>query len=322
MSQLKAWFRYCQFAKIPRCPVGGWHLAMYATTLVVDGRIKSADSLAQYVSAVRQYHTDLGFDCPTPSRFGPLNRVIQGLRKTAQRPVKRSLPITPKLLINFLLSLLPPPFCPVASQTLTVYKVLSLLYMLTTLRCSSLIARTYGEVDPKRLVCWGDLKNLHFNGVRGINLNLGLTKSIQCGERVQDVPLARNDSCPIICPVRAIATLRDIVGEENIHGDTPLFQVRGYDGVLRPILRRPYEAWFNHRLSEMGEDTNLYTLHAWRHGGIQQVLLSEQNLALCKLTSDHTSDVILEYSNVPADARLTISQKINRNLSLAITGEA
>ena len=71
----------------------------------------------------------------------------------------------------------------------------------------------------------------------------------------------------------------------------------------------------------MGEDARLYTLHAWRHGGIQQTLLSEHNLALAKLTSDHTSDVILEYAQVPADRRLTISQKINVNLTRAVLGE-
>ena len=71
----------------------------------------------------------------------------------------------------------------------------------------------------------------------------------------------------------------------------------------------------------MGCNPDLYTLHAWRHGGIQQCLMSEQNLALCKLTSDHSSDVILEYSNVPADRRLVISQKVNQNLSMYVLGD-
>ena len=62
-------------------------------------------------------------------------------------------------------------------------------------------------------------------------------------------------------------------------------------------------------------DASKYTLHGWRHGGIQQTLMSEQNLALVKLTSDHTSDVIQEYAHVPADRRLVISQKVNVNLS-------
>ena len=48
--------------------------------------------------------------------------------------------------------------------------------------------------------------------------------------------------------------------------------------------------------------------------------MSEQNLALVKLTSDHSSDVIYEYSHVPADRRLTISQKINQNLNQYVLG--
>ena len=67
-SMLKAWFRYEQFAQV-KIPVGGWHLAMFASSLVVEGRVTSAASLANYVSAVRGYHHDLGFDCPTPSQF-------------------------------------------------------------------------------------------------------------------------------------------------------------------------------------------------------------------------------------------------------------
>ena len=70
----------------------------------------------------------------------------------------------------------------------------------------------------------------------------------------------------------------------------------------------------------MGVDTSLYTLHGWRHGGIQQVLMSEENMALMKLTSDHSSDVILEYCNVPADRRLLISRKVNHNLSRYVNG--
>ena len=157
MSQLKSWFRYWQLAQIPRLPVGPWHVAMYATSLIVDGKVKSADLLANYVSAVRGYHRDNGYDCPTPSQFGPLQSVISGMRRLACRPVKKSLPITPRILLNFLRTVLPHPVCPYQAQTLTIYKILSLLYYLTMLRCSSLIPWTYGKIDPLRLVCWGAL---------------------------------------------------------------------------------------------------------------------------------------------------------------------
>ena len=318
-SQLKSWFKYMDHAHVT-LPVGGWHLAMYATSLVIEGRVRSADSLANYVSAVRGYHRDLGMDCPTPSQFGPLDRIIKGLRKVSLRPTKRSLPITPTILLNFLSTTLPFPCCPFQAHILITYKILSLFYFLTMLRASSFLPNAYNAVDTERLVCWGNITNESFDGIPGICITLDKTKTIQDGSRRQRVPLAQNDDCPLLCPVRALALLRNMVGDHNITADTPIFQTRDYAGNLRPILRHKFENWFNFRLEEMGLDSSLYTLHAWRHGGIQQVLMSEENLALAKLTSDHSSDVILEYSNVPADRRLVISRKVNRNLSRHVMG--
>ena len=318
-SYLKSWFRYCQLAKIPAAPVGGWHLALYATSLVMDGRIKSASSVSQYVSAVRGYHTDLGMDCPTPSQFGPLKRVLDGFRRLAQRPIKRSLPVTPTILVNLLQTRLPHPFCPILHNNLITYKILGLFYFLSMLRASSFLPTAYNDVDTLRLVCWKDVQFIRYEGVEGILLSLKLTKTIQNAERIQQVPLAINNEVPMLCPVRAIKVLRTIIGEHNITELTPLFQSRDYAGNLRPILRNKFDDWFRFRLREMHLDPAKFTLHGFRAGGIQQVLLSEQNLALAKITSDHTSDVILDYSFVPADRRLTISQKINRNLNTTVS---
>ena len=141
-SMLKSWFRFAQVNQVA-LPVGGWWLAMYATQLVVDDRVTTADSLANYVSAVKQYHSDLGMDCPTPTQYGPLNRVIQGLRREAQRPTRKSLPITPDILFNLLNTQIQTPFLPIDLQTLHIYKILTLTYFLTMLRSSSLIPKSY-----------------------------------------------------------------------------------------------------------------------------------------------------------------------------------
>ena len=175
-------------------------------------------------------------------------------------------------------------------------------------------------MDHVRLLCWGNVEKVYFGNVAGVLLTLYKTKTIQNAERIQQVPLARNDDCPILCPDRAIDSQRLLIGEANIGPDVPLIQTRDFQGNLRPVLYHKFTKWFKHSLSEMKLDSALYTLHAFRHGGIQQTLMSEQNLALVKLTSDHTSDVILEYSHVPADRRLTISQKVNRNLTTFVTG--
>ena len=320
-SMLKSWFKFAQANQVA-LPVGGWWLAMYATQLVVDDKVTTADSLANYVSAVKQYHSDLGMDCPTPTQYGPLNRVIQGLRREAQRPTRRSLPVTPDILFNLLNTQIQAPFLPIDLQTLHIYKILTLTYFLTMLRSSSLIPKSYNDVDPVRLLCWGNVKEVQFQGVQGVLLQLYKTKTIQNCERIQEVPLARNDECPALCPVRAIYALKAIIGEQNIGPDTPIFQTRTYQGKLRPVLYHKFNSWFRFRLSEMGLDVTKYTLHAFRHGGIQQTLMSEGNLALVKLTSDHSSDVILEYSHVPANRRLTISQKVNSNLTTFALGDS
>ena len=297
-------------------------MAAYATQLVAEGRVKSADSLANYVSAVRSYLTDLVLDCPTPSQFGPLTQVISGLRRLAQRTIKRSLPVTPLILLNLLQTIFPPPFCPFQINILITYKILSLFCLLTMLRASSFLPESYKDVDTLRLVTWGNVRYIHHQGVPGICIELHRTKTIQNGERIQQVPLAANPDVPILCPVRAIAVLREMIGEHNITADTPLFQTRDYDGNLRPVLRHKFFNWFRFRLKEMGANPDLYTFHGFRHGGVQQMLMSENNLALAKITSDHSSDVILEYSLVPADRRLVISQKINRNLNCYLLGDS
>ena len=188
------------------------------------------------------------------------------------------------------------------------------------LRASSFMVNAYNDVDTVRLVTWGNVQHDFFDGIPGIRITLHKTKTIQSGERWQEIPLAQNDHCPLLCPVRALSLLRLITGDQNISADTPLFQTRDWFGNLRPVLRQKYDNWYKFRLGEMGCDASLYTLHGWRHGGIQQGLMSEDNLALAKLTSDHSSDVILEYSHVPANRRLTISRKINNNLNRFIFG--
>ena len=318
-SMLKSWHRYA-FRNQVTLPVGGWHLTMYIVELAGEGKIKSADSLANYASAVRGYHKDLGMICPSPSEFGPLDRVIKGFRNTALRPARKSLPITPAILLNFLNTHLPPPFCTYDQLQLETHKILCLIYFLSMLRSSSLIPKTYKDVDPVRLLCWGNIKKLTFGEFQGLQFEMHKTKTIQNMDRVQQVSLAQNDDCPQLCPVRAILRLQNIIGVENIGPDTPVFQTRNYQGKLRPILYHKFASWFRFRLTEMGLDASRYSLHAFRHGGIQQTLMSEQNLALVKITSDHSSDVILEYANVPADRRLLISQKVNRNLTQFHTG--
>ena len=62
------------------------------------------------------------------------------------------------------------------------------------LRASSFLPNAFNAVDSVRLLCWGNVTNEMFDDVPGICFTLDLTKTIQSGERRQQVPLAQNVS--------------------------------------------------------------------------------------------------------------------------------
>ena len=97
-----------------------------------------------------------------------------------------------------------------------------------------------------------------------------------------------------------------------------MFQAPLGNVKFTPVIRDKFSLWFKSRLKHMGLDASAYMLHGYRHGGIQETLLAEGNLALCKLSSDHSSDAIQEYAFIPAEIRLNISSKVNASLAAAI----
>ena len=187
------------------------------------------------------------------------------------------------------------------------------------LRSSNLIAKSAKSVDLKMILCWEDVKPLHKNINNGrIVIAVPKAKNNQFGERVHYIPLAAAYN-PLLCPVKTILGLVDIFGKNRCYGNNPIYQVPDGNGGFKMIMRHKFDKWFRMRLCKMGLDQTLYTLHGFPHAWIQEHLLAEGNLALCKLSSDHSSDAILEYSHVPVDRRLQISTKINKTLEAAVT---
>ena len=317
-SEWRAFQEFCRLANIFWMPIEPWVLCFFAQWLVSSGRIKTRDSLAQYVSAVRTVHKYLEFpEIPTPSQFGPLDLILKGVRRLAMHKTKKSLPITPPILKNLLLSTLPSHFAPNAHITLHVFKQLSLIYYLTMLRSSNLIPQDIKKIDYKMIMCWENIRPLNNNISNGIVITVKKSKNNQFGAREHLVPLAAAEN-PLLCPVRAIMSLVDVYGKDKCFGCTPVFKVPDRTGKFVPLSRAKYDFWFKSRISNMGLDSSAFTLHAFRHGGIQETMLAEANYALCRLTSDHSSDAIMEYSFIPPERRLSISEKVNKSLAAAI----
>ena len=243
--------------------------------------------------------------------------ILKGTRRLAMHKTKKSLPVTPAILKNLVLSTIPSHHASCYQHTIHIFRVLSLIYYLTMLRSSNLITKSAASMDLDMILCWEDISPLNGDVDSGILIKVAKSKNNQFGERDHLIPLAAADD-PILCPVKAILSLVDIFGKAHCSGKTPVFQIPDGLGGFTMVLRHKYDGWFKTRIAKMGLDNSLYTLHAFRHGGIQECLLAESNYALCRLTSDHSSDAILEYAHVPPERRLQISRKVNNSLAKAV----
>ena len=68
-SEWKAFKQFCLLANIVYLPVAPYVICFFAVWLISTGRVKTRNSLAQYVSAVRTVHVALDFpEIPTPSQ--------------------------------------------------------------------------------------------------------------------------------------------------------------------------------------------------------------------------------------------------------------
>ena len=78
-------------------------------------------------------------------------------------------------------------------------------------------------------------------------------------------------------------------------------------GPWRLLVKSDIYTWFKHRISQMHLDSSLYMLHGFRHGAVALAIAEEPNLALVKLVSDHSSNVIWEYAQVDASRRQSVA---------------
>ena len=166
------------------------------------------------------------------------------------------------------------------------------------------------DIDLDMILTWGNVKRLQ----GGVVLLIKKSKTIQNGERVHEVPLAASDDFRL-CLVLALGKLARLYGPNSCGPRTPVFRLPTASGGWTVMAKSDYVPYFRDRIAKMGLHPESYSMHGFRHGSIQELLLSEGNLALCKLTTDHSSDAILSYHHVPADRRLRISDKVNQRLA-------
>ena len=237
--------------------------------------------------------------------------VVRGSRREAQRPIHRTLPVTPKIL-KFILSTTPPdPRSASTYKTLTVLKAVALIYFLSMLRSSNLLPASRKKINLKQVLTWGDISRVK----HGVVLTIRKTKTIQHRQRVQTVPLPASPN-PNWCPVRTLDALATIYRHDTCRANTPVFRIPSKSEKSWITLEKAqFDSFFKKRLVAAGLDPSDFTLHGFRHGSIQTAMLVEDSMALVAVTSDHSSDAINAYTGIPATNRMRVCAKMVRHLN-------
>ena len=309
-SQAKAFKQFVEEAEILYLPLTGEEVCLYTIWLYVIQGLRAPKSIQCYLSAVRALQRRLGLDCVTPTSYGPLGQVVAGLKRPLQHRVKKASPITPTILLNLLQSSSTTPLCPMQHQTLTTFRVLTLLLFQSMLRSSNMIPENRHRFDARYVLKWSNITKVDY----GVELTITHSKTIQYGEREHVIPLAASPD-PLFCPVTALTSLAKMYGPRYVKEDSPVFLIPTPSGEFVPLKKSEYLGWLRSRLSGMGLDASKFGIHSFRHGGVQESLLQESNKALVQLASDHSSEAIMGYAQIPPSRRMNLSAKVNMSLS-------
>ena len=141
----------------------------YSVWLITTDRLRSVDSVRNYLSAVRTLCKMYGHDCPTPKSHWSLDWTLVGIRRELQFPPQRKKPISPDILYNLITrpSDLYTPLQTLSWEKqvlLTTIQVVYIVAFFSMLRASNIVPKSHKKVDKKRLLTWSKLRR-HSNGV-------------------------------------------------------------------------------------------------------------------------------------------------------------
>ena len=301
-SMFKAFMQFCMLYKMGGVPASGDDLCLFATWLFVSGRVHSVQSVRNYLSTVRTWHKSNGLDCPTPTTYTPLTLTLRGLERKFSNPVKRMAPITP----NILLYLVQYPENVFGNEwrIFTVIRSLYIHLFFSMLRLDNMVPQSSGIFNPFVQLVWGRVGRLG----QGVVVKAVHTKQIQDKRRELEISLVAKPGCDV-CPVAAFQKLLDIPGYPR-GADDPVYNIPGRSGGWVPLGRSQVVAVLNVQITKLGLDPSLYRPHAFRRGGIHLAVKLAPNFELVRVHSDHASDAIEVYTNLPPEDRFQVTQSM------------
>ena len=307
-TKMKAFFMFSDEMGLGELPPSPEDMRAYATWLMLAGHCSNSDSLKQYLSAVRVYCARRGFWVPSPTEWAPLKEVVAGAARWFNSPRQAALPVTIDMFIN--LARTAPPARATTRQLilLEVLKDTAILLFHTMLRGSSLFPGWPAAACRTRQLTWDRVSVVD----GGVVLKILLSKTDQCREKPHFISLKEDGS--EFCPVGALARLKRMRGTD-LMGSDHVLMIPNDSGRWRPLVKTEFVKWFKARVAEMGYDASKYSTHSFRHGSLALSLELEPNITMVKLQSNHLSQAIMTYSNIPPERRLQVSATMLKAIS-------
>ena len=226
-----------------------------------------------------------GLDNPLKDNW-QLQLVLRGISKTHGRPPAQKLPITPGILRRIHQQL------DLSLPLHIVFWAACLVAFFSFCRKATLVPKS--RADSQDALCRGDVRFVS----RGVVLGIRKTKTIQCGERVLEIPLHEQGDAAL-CPV---AALRAVWGLGQYPSDLPLFTFRSAD-IVQTLDYKMFTNLLRSVLSASGIATDLYSGHSLRRGGATYAFERGVPPSYIKLQGDWKSSCWERSVHIPLELR-------------------
>lgn len=294
-SQLRIYLRFCLYFGYTIVPATTQTLVRYCIFLA---RNHVPSSVRQYLNIVRIIHLDNNLPNPLENNF-PLRTVLKGIDRIRGRPPVRKLPITPVLLRMFYEHL-------DMSKTFDmIFFAACVVAFYTFFRKSTLLSPSLSKHNAEIHLCRRDISFCD----EGILINVRHNKTIQCHERLLQVPIMPSDG--LLCPVRAIRNLWDKF--PNVPPEAPLFSYF-QGGKLQCIEYSGFVDRVRSLVAKCGLNPKNYSGHSFRRGGCTWAWQQGVSPQYIMAQGDWRSASWMAYVDIPMSARWHMAQVMSQSI--------
>ena len=284
-SRSNIYFCFCEFYRMSPFPAEEWQLIRYARYL--GNGMTSYDSVKGYVSAVKRLHEIGGYEFPKNIHL--LKLEMRGLKLEMDTPVKKAIPMTPKILreiyqhVNLQV--------PVQVMAYTALVVGFYLF----LRKSNLVPDTEGGFNQKEQLTRGDIWT--YGNLTMVNITWSKTR--QYRQKPLPLPLLRakhKEVCPVFWVTYVLSKFPGDPGD-------PMFSYFK-ESKRVPLTYDVLATWLKDWVKATGRSPEGYTLHGLRRGGSNFALTCGFATEDLKLMGGWLSDAYMEYLDLTLERRV------------------